>query len=146
MITNTLLGKRCKSSLARVSSNGKSCSFRFKFTPVILKFKYFKAKLWNSNHRPEHVRLDLEATLKDLQVSYVDSFVIHWPQVRSTSSSVIFKMFRLFLVMASIVLSDQVAATPIMSRSRLCSRSTVKVTTALIWKATISKLGKPWKH
>ena len=48
--------------------------------------------------------------------------------------------------MASTVLSDPVAATPIMSRSRLCSRSTVKVTTALIWKATISKLGKPWKR
>ena len=55
-------------------------------------------------------------------------------------------MFRLFLAMASTVLSDPVAATPIMSRNRLCSRSTVKVTTALIWKATISKLGKPWKH
>merc|ERR1711868_59432 len=41
---------------------------------------FIQAKLWNSNHRPEHVKLDLEATLKDLQVSYVDSFVIHWPQ------------------------------------------------------------------
>ena len=28
----------------------------------------FQAKLWNSNHRPEHVRPDLEATLKDLGV------------------------------------------------------------------------------
>ena len=27
-----------------------------------------QAKLWNSNHRPEHVRPDLEATLKDLGV------------------------------------------------------------------------------
>ncbi len=29
--------------------------------------------------RPEHVRPDLEATLKDLQLDYVDSYVIHWP-------------------------------------------------------------------
>ena len=59
--------------------------------------------MWNSNHRPEHVKPDLEATLKDLGVrllnddgmygtqrmmqinisstfSYIDSFVIHWPQ------------------------------------------------------------------
>jgi len=41
---------------------------------------FIQAKLWNSNHRPEHVRPDLEATLKDLGVSYIDSFVIHWPQ------------------------------------------------------------------
>jgi diketogulonate reductase-like aldo/keto reductase len=39
-----------------------------------------QSKLWNSNHRPEHVRADLEATLRDLKVKYVDSFVIHWPQ------------------------------------------------------------------
>ena len=27
-----------------------------------------KAKLWNSNHRPEHVRPDIMKTLEDLQV------------------------------------------------------------------------------
>lgn len=41
---------------------------------------FIQAKLWNSNHRPEHVQPDLEATLKDLQLDYIDSFVIHWPQ------------------------------------------------------------------
>jgi len=41
---------------------------------------FIQAKLWNSNHRREHVRPDLEATLKELQIEYVDSFVIHWPQ------------------------------------------------------------------
>ena len=41
---------------------------------------FVQAKLWNSNHRPEHVKADLMATLKDLQLSYLDSFVIHWPQ------------------------------------------------------------------
>ena len=40
---------------------------------------FIQAKLWNSNHRPEHVPLDLDATLKDLQLDYVDSYVIHWP-------------------------------------------------------------------
>ena len=44
---------------------------------------FIQSKLWNSNHRPEHVKKDLEATLRDLQVDYVDSFVIHWPQARS---------------------------------------------------------------
>ena len=41
---------------------------------------FVQAKLWNSNHGPEHVKADLMATLKDLQLSYLDSFVIHWPQ------------------------------------------------------------------
>ena len=40
----------------------------------------FQCKLWNSNHRPAHVREDLEASLRDLGLDYVDSFVIHWPQ------------------------------------------------------------------
>ena len=41
---------------------------------------FIQAKLWNSNHRAEHVEPDLDATLKDLGTNYVDSFVIHWPQ------------------------------------------------------------------
>ena len=40
---------------------------------------FIQAKLWNGNHRPEHVREDLETTLKDLKLSYVDSYIIHWP-------------------------------------------------------------------
>ena len=39
---------------------------------------FIQVKLWNSNHRPEHVEADLDASLKDLQTDYVDSFVIHW--------------------------------------------------------------------
>jgi len=41
---------------------------------------FIQAKLWNGNHRPEHVKPDLDATLKDLQLDYLDSFIIHWPQ------------------------------------------------------------------
>ena len=40
---------------------------------------FIQAKLWNGNHRPEHVEDDLDATLKDLQLDYVDSYIIHWP-------------------------------------------------------------------
>lgn len=40
---------------------------------------FLQAKLWNSNHRPQHVEPDLDATLRDLQTDYVDSYVIHWP-------------------------------------------------------------------
>ena len=34
----------------------------------------------NFLHRPEHVKPDLMKTLEDLQLDYIDSFVIHWPQ------------------------------------------------------------------
>merc|ERR1712110_478884 len=41
---------------------------------------FIQAKLWNSNHRPQHVKPDILKTLEDLQLDYIDSFVIHWPQ------------------------------------------------------------------
>jgi len=41
---------------------------------------FIQSKLWNSNHRPEHIKPDLEQTLVDLGLDYLDSFVIHWPQ------------------------------------------------------------------
>lgn len=46
---------------------------------------FVQAKLWNTNHRPEHVIGDLDQTLKDLALDYVDSYVIHWPQACPSS-------------------------------------------------------------
>jgi diketogulonate reductase-like aldo/keto reductase len=62
---------------------------------------FIQSKLWNSNHRPDHVRADLNATLRDLGVSYVDSFIIHWPMACPSSGAapalrVSQKMFLLF--------------------------------------------------
>ena len=49
---------------------------------------FIQAKLWNGNHRPEHVKPDIMKTLEDLQLDYIDSFVIHWPQaVPSTGNN-----------------------------------------------------------
>jgi len=36
-------------------------------------------KLWNTNHRPERVKPALEASLKRLQIDYVDLYLIHTP-------------------------------------------------------------------
>ena len=49
---------------------------------------FIQAKLWNSNHRKEHVKADLDATLKELQLDYVDSFIIHWPQAVPSTGDV----------------------------------------------------------
>ncbi len=37
------------------------------------------SKLWNMNHHREHVRAACERSLKDLQCSYLDLYLIHFP-------------------------------------------------------------------
>ena len=37
------------------------------------------SKLWNTYHRPEHVRVACERTLKDLRLSELDMYLIHFP-------------------------------------------------------------------
>lgn len=41
---------------------------------------FIQSKLWNSCHPVEHIMADLNQTLEDLRVDYLDSWVIHWPQ------------------------------------------------------------------
>merc|ERR1719183_2287764 len=41
---------------------------------------FVTSKLWNSEHDPAHVKPALTRTLEDLQLEYVDLFLIHWPQ------------------------------------------------------------------
>jgi diketogulonate reductase-like aldo/keto reductase len=46
---------------------------------------FIQSKLWQANHREEHMRVDIAETLKDLQLDYVDSYIIHWPQACPSS-------------------------------------------------------------
>ena len=42
---------------------------------------WITSKLWNDCHAPEQVRPALERTLADLQLSWLDLYLIHWPVV-----------------------------------------------------------------
>src|ERR1700759_5428208 len=40
---------------------------------------FIATKLWNNNHRPERVKPAFQASLKRLQIEYLDIYLIHTP-------------------------------------------------------------------
>jgi alcohol dehydrogenase (NADP+) len=40
---------------------------------------FVTSKCWNDDHRPEHVRRACLRSLQDLQLEYLDLYLVHWP-------------------------------------------------------------------
>jgi diketogulonate reductase-like aldo/keto reductase len=51
----------------------------FKAGKITREDVFIATKLWNNNHRPERVKPAFEASLKRLQLDYVDLYLIHTP-------------------------------------------------------------------
>ena len=58
---------------------GDALNYAFKNDLVKRDEMFITSKLWNSDHAPERVEIAIRKSLKDLQLDYLDLFLMHWP-------------------------------------------------------------------
>ncbi len=58
---------------------GEALSFAFTNGMVKRDEMFITSKLWNSDHAPESIEIAIRKSLKDLQLEYLDLYLMHWP-------------------------------------------------------------------
>ncbi|REE05585.1 aldo/keto reductase [Marinoscillum furvescens] len=69
----------CAAVYGNEAEIGKAFADAFKDGDVKREELWVTSKLWNTAHKKDDVRPALEQTLKDLQLDYLDLYLIHWP-------------------------------------------------------------------
>jgi diketogulonate reductase-like aldo/keto reductase len=69
----------CAERYRNEAAVGEAMQEAFKAGTVQREDMFVTTKLWNSNHRPERVKPAFEASLRRLQLDYLDCYLIHTP-------------------------------------------------------------------
>ena len=78
-LRNGLTHLDCASAYANEHVIGKCLSKVFGNEDTSREDVFITSKLWNDRRKPDDVREALEQTLEDLQLEYIDLYLIHWP-------------------------------------------------------------------